>query len=139
MQPYYGIKLISAELQEKDGQEGYKVVYEGGYESWSPKEVFEKAYRPNGSLSFSHALEAVKAGKFLIRSGWNGKNLYIKYNNGRSYGMFVGSITGKPYLELIHRDDNLHVTTVPWVPSIGDCLAEDWSVMDEVPFMTDIK
>ncbi len=25
--------------------DGYKVVYEDGYESWSPKEVFEKAYK----------------------------------------------------------------------------------------------
>lgn len=27
-------------------EEGYKVVYEDGYESWSPKEVFERAYMP---------------------------------------------------------------------------------------------
>ncbi|WP_333615726.1 DUF2829 domain-containing protein [Bacteroides pyogenes] len=27
-------------------EDGYKVVYEDGYESWSPKEVFEKAYKP---------------------------------------------------------------------------------------------
>ena len=24
---------------------GYKVVYEDGYESWSPKDVFERCYR----------------------------------------------------------------------------------------------
>jgi len=28
----------------KDGVEGYKVVYQDGYESWSPKDVFERAY-----------------------------------------------------------------------------------------------
>ncbi len=27
-------------------EDGYKVVYEDGYESWSPKEVFERAYMP---------------------------------------------------------------------------------------------
>lgn len=27
-------------------EDGYKVVYDGGYESWSPKDVFEKAYKP---------------------------------------------------------------------------------------------
>ncbi len=27
-------------------EEGYKVVYEDGYQSWSPKDVFEKAYKP---------------------------------------------------------------------------------------------
>ena len=26
-------------------EDGYKVVYEDGYQSWSPKEVFEKAYK----------------------------------------------------------------------------------------------
>ena len=26
-------------------EDGYKVVYEDGYESWSPKDVFEKAYK----------------------------------------------------------------------------------------------
>ena len=27
-------------------EDGYKVVYEDGYQSFSPKEVFEKAYKP---------------------------------------------------------------------------------------------
>lgn len=27
------------------GRPSYKVVYEDGYESWSPKETFERAYR----------------------------------------------------------------------------------------------
>jgi len=57
MEKYIGVKLISAEPKIKTGntedrlkfssefQEGYKVVYEDGYTSWSPKDVFEKAYR----------------------------------------------------------------------------------------------
>ena len=59
MKQYLGVKLIDAEpwlglngkcidLQnEMTGEEvlGYKVVYEDGYTSWSPKDVFEKAYR----------------------------------------------------------------------------------------------
>ena len=32
----------------KIGDEGYKVRYPDGYESWSPKEVFEKAYMQVG-------------------------------------------------------------------------------------------
>ena len=33
---------------ESSGQtrDGYLVVYEDGYQSWSPKEVFERCYRP---------------------------------------------------------------------------------------------
>ena len=46
MQAYIGCKVIQAEPQQKDGQDGYKVVYPDGYVSWSPKAVFEEAYRP---------------------------------------------------------------------------------------------
>lgn len=44
MKCYVGVKMVQAEPMEKDGKEGYKVVYPDGYESWSPKEVFEEAY-----------------------------------------------------------------------------------------------
>lgn len=44
MKHYIGVKHIKAEPMEKDGKAGYKVVYPDGYESWSPKEVFEEAY-----------------------------------------------------------------------------------------------
>ncbi len=46
MRAYIGSKIITAEPQDKDGQPGYKVVYPDGYVSWSPKAVFEEAYRP---------------------------------------------------------------------------------------------
>jgi hypothetical protein len=46
MRAYIGTKIIQAETQEKDGQPGYLVVYPDGYRSWSPKAVFEEAYRP---------------------------------------------------------------------------------------------
>ena len=60
MEKYLGVKIVHAEpmtnkqftIEKFNGsatveeiEEGYKVVYEDGYESWSPKEVFEKAYR----------------------------------------------------------------------------------------------
>jgi len=73
MKKYLGVKIIEAEpawkgyLFAQDGcdqseqiivkstyendnistdwKDGYKVVYEDGYTSWSPKDVFEKAYK----------------------------------------------------------------------------------------------
>ena len=53
MKTYIGTKIIQAEKQtcEKDiykskvGDPGYKVKYEDGYISWSPKDAFEKAYK----------------------------------------------------------------------------------------------
>jgi len=44
MKKYIGTKTIQAEPAVKDGREGYRVIYPDGYESWSPKEVFEEAY-----------------------------------------------------------------------------------------------
>lgn len=44
MQKYIGCKMVEAEPVEH----GYKVRYADGYESFSPKEVFEKAYMPIG-------------------------------------------------------------------------------------------
>lgn len=45
MKCFIGCKVIQAEPQERQGQEGYMVVYPNGYVSWSPKAVFENAYR----------------------------------------------------------------------------------------------
>lgn len=57
---YIGTKIIAAEEMDerefnismerewdgsKAGRPGYKVRYEDGYVSWSPKETFERAYR----------------------------------------------------------------------------------------------
>jgi hypothetical protein len=42
---YIGCKVIKAIMQKKDGEVGYKVTYSDGYVSWSPKDVFENAYR----------------------------------------------------------------------------------------------
>lgn len=59
---YIGSKIITAEpmdelkfLADYKGQDvraknresraGYKIIYPGGYVSWSPKDVFETAYR----------------------------------------------------------------------------------------------
>ena len=45
MKTYIGVKRIQAEPMERNGKPGYKVVYEpNGYESWSPKEAFERSY-----------------------------------------------------------------------------------------------
>lgn len=65
MKKYLGVKVIKAEKcwgldnkcvdanSEHCGREidGYKVVYEDGYISWSPKDVFEKAYKEVGNYN----------------------------------------------------------------------------------------
>lgn len=43
---YVGTKVVLAKPEEKDGRPGYAVRYQDGYESWSPKDVFDEAYKP---------------------------------------------------------------------------------------------
>lgn len=45
MKCYIGSKIIQAKPHESAGKPGYKVIYPDGYISWSPKDVFEEAYR----------------------------------------------------------------------------------------------
>jgi len=52
MKSYIGAKIIKAELQKKEDRDGYKVVYPDGYVSWSPKDVFEEAYREISDKEF---------------------------------------------------------------------------------------
>lgn len=72
MENYMGCKMVKAEpAYNVDGKiytmneaiprsmsrkEGYKVVYADGYESWSPKEVFEKAYMKVGDNTVTEEL-----------------------------------------------------------------------------------
>ena len=49
MQTYIGVKKVEAIPEERDGRMGYRVMYEDGYVSWSPKDVFERAYFPIGA------------------------------------------------------------------------------------------
>ncbi len=47
MKQFIGCKIVNAERAKgRDGRDGYKVVYSDGYESWSPKETFERSYLP---------------------------------------------------------------------------------------------
>ena len=39
------VKRVAVPLPTQMINDGYMVVYEDGYKSWSPKEVFERCYR----------------------------------------------------------------------------------------------
>lgn len=111
-----------------------------GYISWSPKDVFDNAYRPNGSLNFGDAIQSLKEGKKVARSGWNGKGMFLALIEGSDADYHVNSRifgTGEdgnserqmPILDAIYMktaDDKL----VPWLASQTDVLAEDWLILE---------
>ena len=86
-------------------------------------------------MNFSEALSEVKAGKKIARKGWNGKGMFVYYvpaGNFESYTEIGASIADEnslvhynPYLAIKNVDN----TVSTWVPSINDCLAEDWYIV----------
>ena len=161
MKQFIGVKLINAQpmtrLQynvlrgwvlpsnENGADDGFLVEYldggapnlEGyaGYVSWSPKEVFERAYRPTDGLTFGLAVEAMEMGKKVARAGWNGKGMFLflvpgsvfKVNRPPLLGIYPEGteVTYCPHIDMKTADNKV----VPWLVSQTDVLAEDWSIL----------
>lgn len=164
MQKYIGTKLIEAEpanryelhsgghLTKKCSEEwtkdeaeilkqpfdvkaGYAVRYADGYESWSPKGVFEEAYRPTDCMNFGLAIEAAKKGAKITRRGWNGKGMFLYYvpegrypartDAAKSIATEDGKVDYGAYIAMKTAQGNV----VPWLASQTDILADDWEVV----------
>lgn len=113
-------------------QAGYVVLYPDGYTSWSPKDVFEEAYRLTDGMSFGLAIEAAKKGKKIARAGWNGKNQYVELASGISYKNAAGEIVNVNH-EAIGNKALAFVGTsgvqMGWLASQADMLADDWMIV----------
>ncbi len=122
-----------------DTREGYAVRYPDGYESWSPKEVFEEAYHPTDCMNFGLAIEAAKKGAKITRRGWNGKGMWVVYRTGYPEGIpcnkntadAVGIPEGslfkvQPYLQMKCVDGSFQM----WLASQSDILADDWEIVE---------
>lgn len=131
-------------VEYTDGGEPNHPDHEG-YISWSPADVFHKAYRPVQGLTFGMAIEAMKAGKRAARAGWNGKGMWVAYTPGSTFPVAVA----KPGHAAFHRaqeiaDPHANVILLPhfdmraadgsivvgWLASQTDMAAEDWHVLD---------
>jgi len=163
MKAYIGTKLINAKPMtlgnynlfrgwelpegEKGLDEGYLVEYlDGGkantseyegYVSWSPKNVFEKAYKASGELSFGAAIELMKQGNKVARKGWNGKGMFIFYVPENAYpasGNKNGTLVGHFENDLVPYNAYIAMktaqdTVVPWLASQSDIIMEDWVIV----------
>ncbi len=89
-------------------------------------------------LNFGQALEAIKAGQRIARTGWNGKGMFVYLVPPASYPVQTGAATAhfgvgamvpyNAYMAIKNVDD----TVSTWVPSVNDCLATDWCIVGEV-------
>lgn len=134
---------------ENPADSGYLVEYQdggkandsrhAGYISWSPADVFERTYKPVSAvgMTFGQALEAIKAGQRIARTGWNGKGMFVYLVPPASYPVQTGAAKAHfgegalvPYNAYM-AIKNVDNTVSTWVPSVNDCLATDWGVVGE--------
>jgi len=114
---------------------GANDVRHTGYISWSPAEQFNLAYREYGHMTFGLAIEAMKMGHKVARTGWNGKGMFVFLVAGSTFTVNRAplldfypagtEITYRQHIDIKGVDGSIST----WVPSIGDVLAEDWSIV----------
>ena len=90
------------------------------------------------TVRFGEALRLLRQGKRMARRGWNGKGLSVVYQKGYPQGIPCNKQTAEAWGmnegDLFKCEPYLQISTVDgshamWVPSIRDCLAEDWEVV----------
>jgi hypothetical protein len=121
---------------ENGADDGLLVQYPEGHISWSPKAIFEDAYKPSGEMTLGMAIEAAKQGYKIARSGWNGKDMFVYYVPASEYKATTNvmkELAGDD--GLVAYNEYLAIKTAQgpvstWAPSVNDCLANDWCLLD---------
>ncbi len=71
-------------------------------------------------MNFGQAIEHLKNGGKVQRSGWNGKGMYLELQSPDAESKMT-----LPYIFMFTADKNL----VPWLASQTDILSEDWKAI----------
>ena len=132
---YIGTKIIKAvemtavaAMQHLDRQleigpedeDGYLVEYENGYQSWSPKEVFEAAYRRCDDMTFGLALEAMEKGLKVRLPHWS-PDVYISLQSPDENSKMTHQ-----YLYVTSR-----YGMVPWISTVVEMFSEEWAISEQ--------
>lgn len=172
MKRYIGVKEINAQpmtrqayndlrgwqlpADENGADEGYLVEYTDGgernhadykgYISWSPKGVFDRAYKPTEGMTFGLALEALKRGHKVARKGWNGKGMWLSLSCDGEREVPAENFWS-PHNAQFARDNGGTAIVLPsitmkttnaqgrvailmgWLASQTDMLSSDWEVV----------
>ena len=86
-------------------------------------------------MNFSDALNAIKEGKRVSRSGWNGKGIFLFLVAGSNFKVnrepllsIMGEgteVTYRPHIDMKDAEGKI----VPWLASQTDLMADDWGVV----------
>lgn len=143
----YGVRLSPdpSGKDRQDDEQGYLVEYENRYRSWSPKDVFDAAYRPVEDMAFSQALEAVMIGRRVCRAYWLEWDMWIAASNTKSFDVQAddlwsphnktlamltgGSVSVMPTITMKTGFNNV---VMGWLPNHSDLFAKDWMILPDL-------
>jgi len=76
-------------------------------------------------MNFGQALDALKSGSKVERSGWNGKGLWLELQTPDENSKMT-----LPYIYINYPNDAKTTpgAKVPWLASQTDMLSDDWSI-----------
>lgn len=83
-------------------------------------------------MTFSEALDFLKDGYKVRRSGWNGKDQYLEIGTAISYTTANGTIMYASNADIGSKAivfNGTRGTQVGWLASQSDMLAEDWEIV----------
>lgn len=88
------------------------------------------------NMKFGEAIEELKNGCKITRTGWNGKGMFLYYVPANSYPAQTGvakayfgedaKVPYRAYIAMKTVDEDV----VVWTASQTDVLAEDWTIVD---------
>jgi hypothetical protein len=79
-------------------------------------------------MDFGYALNALKEGLKVARSGWNGKGMWLLLQRPDENSKMT-----HPYIYIEYPVGHVaypNGSRVPWLASQTDLLAEDWSIVE---------
>ena len=89
-------------------------------------------------MDFGQILKGLSRGDKFVRTGWNGKDMFIYLVAGSTFICNQPPLLGiYPSGTVIHYQPHIDMKTidgscVPWVASQTDILAYDWELVEEV-------
>lgn len=92
------------------------------------KLVYKQSKIKTNIMNFGEALIAVKDGKKIIRSNWNGKGMWVLLQVPDANSKMT-----HPYLYIEYPVGHVaypNGSRVPWLASQTDILAEDWQIVN---------
>ena len=81
-------------------------------------------------MNFGQAIESLKSGKKVARSGWNGKGIFIELQVPDKFSKMTSPYIFIDTTGLETQNPDAPKSRVPWLASQTDMLAEDWDIVE---------